>query len=251
MVAKSASRISAASLFAANLFPIIGVIFWEWQINHIVALFLIETMIVGLLTIPKIYTVGRKGPLAQKLQNPTAAALITLGVLLFFCIHFGGFLFTLSLGILFFVLDGFGTLLTLGWMAPLTVLVSHVVSLAVNFYGKQEYLKKNLLQVSLYPYKRLIILWFLMFIGIIVLDSVEGTIQVLLIFVVVKSLLDYLGYKMEHATKNAKSWYEQYIAPQVNKQYPEGLVKASQEHLRSQMKLGWRKTSNTSKKNKK
>ena len=44
------------SLIIANLLPLIGVFFWDWEAFDVVFLYLLETLIVGFFTILKIIT---------------------------------------------------------------------------------------------------------------------------------------------------------------------------------------------------
>lgn len=71
-------RSSGLMLIAANLLPLYGVLFWDWPVFHLMALYWAENVIAGLVTV-----------LRMVHANPLAG--VPMGA--FFCFHYGMFCF--------------------------------------------------------------------------------------------------------------------------------------------------------------
>jgi hypothetical protein len=118
---RTASSRSALVLLAANLIPLVGVLFFGWSLITILVLYWIENGIVGFWNVPKI-ALARDSMLSRLLESPDAAAsrstgtpsalrvlsvLPSLGLALFFLAHYG--IFWVVHGVFVFLLPSFGT----------------------------------------------------------------------------------------------------------------------------------------------
>src|SRR3712207_5035022 len=75
---RTASSRSAVLLLAANLIPLVGVVFFGWSLLTILVLYWLENGIVGLWNVPKI--ILAKGSLVATLPDmPDSAALAATG----------------------------------------------------------------------------------------------------------------------------------------------------------------------------
>ncbi|MCL5271246.1 MAG: DUF6498-containing protein [bacterium] len=185
---KPYSRIdlSIVSLAAANMVPVVGVIWFGWNAAVIILLYWSENVIIGLYGVLKLTL--------PKVDNPLGD-LCKLFVIPFFCVHFGGFcaahglflmvLLRLSAGIeaAFQLGEEFESLFRgLTWPGPLIfpqllilviaglwrgrplgsewqiagLLVSHGVSFIQNYIFKREYRSATLTNLMFQPYERVL-----------------------------------------------------------------------------------------------
>ncbi|MBX3424522.1 MAG: hypothetical protein KF688_02475 [Pirellulales bacterium] len=91
--ADPAVKQSALALVLANLVPLIGVLWLDWSTGWVLALYWAENVVIGLVTVLKIFTC-RGG-------NPTWPS--RLGVAAFFAVHYGAFAVGHAVGLLMLV----------------------------------------------------------------------------------------------------------------------------------------------------
>lgn len=58
MIAKYLEKLSLIALLLANVLPIIGVVYWSWNLTVIMVLFWLENLIIGVYAILKIFITG-------------------------------------------------------------------------------------------------------------------------------------------------------------------------------------------------
>jgi len=87
-------RVSLALFVVANLLPLVGVLFWDWDVFFLLLLFWCENVIIGLFGIARIIVSGTNENTFEGLFLPV-----------FFLIHYGGFMFGHFM-VLFFVCCG-------------------------------------------------------------------------------------------------------------------------------------------------
>jgi hypothetical protein len=169
--------LSVAALVAANLIPLVGAFFFEWDIGPILLLYWSENLVVGGYNMLKI------------LVRPAEHPMVYLGRLFpiaFFCFHYGAFCGVHGFFLLAFLeSNGVDNILSgsdwpfflvfvqilvetiyavwslhrdvLTW--PLVALViSHGVSFTQNFWGKREFENATTEQLMQQPYKRIVLL---------------------------------------------------------------------------------------------
>jgi len=152
---RSKDRISLIALIIANLVPIIGVIFAGWDAGIIVLLYWSENLIVGFYNVLKMALVPVRGSRAKRAK---------VGLIVFFCIHYG--LFCLGHGffvVLLVSLSGTareGVMRVIGRLIwPfLGLFVSHGVSFVQNFILRKEYASTTLERQMGRPYGRIVLL---------------------------------------------------------------------------------------------
>ena len=176
-------------LIASNLVPLFGVFVLDWSVASILILYWTESVILGVLNIPKI--LATKDSLGGKIF-----------ICVFFAIHFGGF----CAGHAFFIADifkaraEFQTLLTGGplLIASLTFFVSHFVSMMVNYFGKKEYEGRDANTQMFMPYGRIIIMHVVILIGGALAMLLGAPVIAVLFLIALKTVIDLLSHGAEH-----------------------------------------------------
>ena len=208
---KTRLSLSLASLIAANLVPLVGVLFLGWDAAFIVLLYWTENIVIGFYSMLKIALL--------RVEHP----LLHLGKFLaipFFTVHFGGFCAVHGIFLLeFFKLGGeTGSALTSGpsWVGPfvfvqllvsvikqlwqnhpagmqwpvLGLLVSHGISFFQNFVGKKEYAELTTQKLMAQPYRRIVVMHLAIIAGAIPIMLLESPATLLCILVLLKIGLD-------------------------------------------------------------
>ncbi len=175
-------------LIAVNLFPIVGVIIFGWNIFEIVALYVIETIIIGLYNVIKMsFTEGK-----------TKFALIP-----FFLFHYNFFILIQSIFVVILIGGGTDDLFTLFTnrdfiIAICLIFISHGVSLYKNYINSKKYktIKAETLMVS--PYKRIFVQQFMVIGGAFVVMIFDAPMGFLIILIFLKILIDIRAHNKSH-----------------------------------------------------
>lgn len=210
---------AAISLVMANLMPIVGVLFFDWDVGHLLVLYWAENVVAGFF-----YAL-------RSLLRPVSHPLFLLGRLFdaaFFCAHYGGFcavhgVFVLAmvalpqadfdllradpLGVQVALLRDAGRIVpplllslarTLAW--PLAALVvSHGISFVQNYLGAGERERMTARQAATSPYGRMVALHVaLAACGIPVL-LLRSPLPLLVLLVAGKTVLDLHLHRRTHA----------------------------------------------------
>lgn len=182
-------------LIGGNLIPLIGAYIFGWSPASILALYWMETVIIGLLNIIKILStqesVSSKGFLA-----------------VFFALHFGGFCagHAAFLGSLFGMSDVIKSLTEFGplFWTGLSFLVTHLISMMINFYGKGEYRTRNANTQMFMPYGRIIILHVVIILSGF-LSFIFGGMAGVILLVALKTVADIGAHVASHALSGRAS----------------------------------------------
>lgn len=175
--------------------PIIGVLFFAWELYPIVLLYWLENIVIGALNIFKMLT------------NAEAKAIIKKILMsLFFSVHYGLFCFVHGALLINLFgkdsdsLDRVPMMIIdsgLKW-ALLALILSHTFSLISNFFLKSEYKQLSTSDIMFMPYKRIIILHIFIIFGAMVLQLFGVTQTGLIALAIVKILADLMAHKIEH-----------------------------------------------------
>ena len=182
-------RISIGSLILSNLIPLIGVLFFGWDVSTILILYWSENVIIGFYNIIKMALA--KGEVRPK---QIYERLFLIG---FFIVHFGIFTF----GHAAFVFSFFGTenpsfknLLP----ALLPLFISHGVSMFVHFIKNKEYERVSFDNLFFQPYKRVVIMHLTIVFGAWVATAFHLPSLVLVVLIFLKITVDIFFHKKEH-----------------------------------------------------
>ncbi len=154
---------STLALIIANLVPVAGTLFLDWNLSDVLVLYWAESAVIGLFNIGKIIVIARWGALF-------AAP--------FFAGHFGGFMaihflfiYTIFVKGLQGMNDPGGDLADVArlfvglWPALAALFVSHGYSFFSNFIGRGEYRTRTVSSQMSEPYSRIIFMQFVLILG--------------------------------------------------------------------------------------
>ncbi|MFD2255506.1 DUF6498-containing protein [Luteolibacter algae] len=213
---------STIFLVLVNLLPIVGVLFWGWNIFEIVSLYWFENVVLGGINILKMLvaspidaedkafkTVPDNMP--EYLRNPAAVSKVHHGIKLFlipfFTFHYGMFCFVHGLFV-FSLLgeknNGFGSgglfngtsrmveeiFDTGGKWFVLGIVLSHLIAYFHNFIGKGEYRKTSAPELMIAPYGRIVVLHIAILFGAFVITALGGPVYLLILLILGKTALD-------------------------------------------------------------
>ena len=186
---------SSVALIIGNLVPIIGVLFFSWQLFPIILLYWLENVIIGVFNVLKMLTCADKKSFAAKLFMTA-----------FFSVHYG--LFCMVHGT--FVVELFGSdddelihvipiVLASGikW-ALLALMLSHAFSLFSNYFLAREYQRLSTSDIMFLPYRRIIVLHVFIIFGAMALSAFGVSQLGLVALAAIKIAADWLAHNIEH-----------------------------------------------------
>lgn len=203
-------RASLLTLLLVNLLPLVGVLWFDWDVTGLMVLYWSENLILGFYTLLKMLS---KSPLGG------------IPMSLFFCIHYGGFcavhglfILTLVLGVdvdpmagdpwpfflvfpqlLFNVVREVLAFSPPEWFIPFGALViSHGVSFVLNFLLGGERDEMSLSKLMGAPYGRIVLLHIAIIVGGMGAMALGQPVAMLVILVLLKSALDVRLHLREH-----------------------------------------------------
>lgn len=194
-------------LVLANLVPVYGVLFLNWEVLPILLLFWAENVIIGVFNIIKMAMSSPGRPLQWVAK---------LFMVPFFSIHYG--IFTLVHGILILVLFGglavsetdipdltalrqdFGNYNLLWGFLSLTL--SHGVSFVINYVRKGEYKQASLTNLMMQPYGRLIVLHLTIIFGGLLITALGSPVAGLILLILLKMVIDALSHLRLHVARS-------------------------------------------------
>lgn len=212
---------SVWALLAANVLPLIGVLFFGWSMGAIMLIFWLENAVVGIYNIFRML-LAEKGSQVEKLF-----------IVPFFTVHYG--LFTLGHGVFvmamfvhgqpltgssdpdaaatgaFFeegfdgsietvVADAFTAVAAGGlWWAVAALFISHGISFASNYLAKGEFHRVSADELMFRPYARVVVLHLVIIVGGMLIMATGEPVFALLLLVVLKIAIDLAAHLHEHA----------------------------------------------------
>jgi hypothetical protein len=202
---------AVAALIAANVIPLIGVLFLGWSVWNILVIYWLENGIVGVINVLRMAraegSLAGSGPTFMVNGQP-AASISKLGLIPFFVMHYGIFWFVHGIFVLtlpaFMSLSpgssGQGISLEGGpvLLAALALAVSHGLSYWWNFLRGGEYQRVTPAGLMFAPYRRLIALHLTIIFGAMAVVFTGAPVAAVAILVGVKTLLDLGLHLAEH-----------------------------------------------------
>ncbi|MDA7881830.1 DUF6498-containing protein [Akkermansiaceae bacterium] len=191
-------RPSAIVLLIANLVPVLGVLFLDWDVVNLLYLYWAENVAVGLVNVLKL--------LSNRHEDSVLGGKIFLSI--FFTIHYGGF----CVGHAAFVFGGmlpgtssFGSPVTgaIDYLTshPLLFLGffgSHLFSYFTNYLGRGEDRRIPLGKVMFLPYGRIFVLHITIIFGGIAITALGSPLILVLVLAVLKTVGDLYFHSREH-----------------------------------------------------
>jgi hypothetical protein len=186
---------SSVALIVGNLVPIVGVLFFEWQLFPLIFLYWLENVVIGIFNVFKMLSCSGSESFIQKIF-----------MTLFFSVHYGMFCF----GHGTFVVDLFGGdldsipaalhIITKNGLqlALIALVLSHGFSFLQNFLMRGEFRQISISEVMFSPYKRIIVLHVFIIFGGLALQTFGVTQIGLIVLAMVKIGADLMAHKIEH-----------------------------------------------------
>jgi hypothetical protein len=202
---------AVVALVVANLIPLVGVIWFGWNVWTILIVYWLENGIVGVFNIAKMWLA--EGPLPDgaasswRFNGRPMNEAGRMGLITFFAMHYGIFWFVHGVFVLTFPLfAGIGgtTDMTEGVnpvaiiLAGIALFISHAVSFWLNFIGHGEYRRVSAAGQMFAPYGRLVILHITIIVGGIAISMTGAPAAAVAILVVLKTVLDIGFHLAEH-----------------------------------------------------
>ncbi|MDF1741513.1 MAG: DUF6498-containing protein [Verrucomicrobiales bacterium] len=189
------ARSSATFLIVANLVPLIGAIFFAWDVLDIILIYWAENLVVGGFSILRILNVKQGNP---------GGKIATAG---FFTIHYG--IFCLVHGV--FVISFLGDSIIGGafkeaasrlsgdlkW-AVLGLIISHGYSFFRNYIGRSENARTSVALEMAAPYPRMLALHVAIVFGGFAIQALGQPVFLLIILVVAKTIADWKLHLKAH-----------------------------------------------------
>jgi hypothetical protein len=214
---RESSSLAIAALVAANAVPVLGVLFFGWQLSVVMVIYWLESGVIGALNVPKILLApgsdtpdnftatinGRQvdlsGPSEPKdglyvyPENTSIAGFFLMHYGLFWVVH-GVFVFSVFAPA---PLSGAYRLSTI-LLGVLGMVVSHTGSFLVNFVGNEEYRAASPGMQMKEPYRRVIVLHLTIVLGAFAVTAVGAPVAALVLLVGLKTVTDLHAHLTEH-----------------------------------------------------
>jgi hypothetical protein len=185
-------------LLAANIVPILGIIFFKWNVVNILFLYWAESAVIGFWNVMKILSFQ-----GAKKERASVTFFSKAFASLFFIVHFGGFMaghfmfiFALAQGITDIAVHPLD-LLAATWIGIASLFVSHGYSFVFNFLLGNERKQGNEGRLMLQPYARIIVMHLTIIFGFTLVSIFGQPIMLLLLFVVLKTGVDLASHVRE------------------------------------------------------
>jgi hypothetical protein len=220
--------LSVAMLIGANLIPLAGVFFLDWDAGVILVLYWTENLVVGAYSILRLI-------LARNTLGTEKATKFFL--VPFFCVHFGGFCAIHGIFVLTMIRDmgdagssispdfdaWWGPLVFIGllvsvvkeiWSSvpqsiawPVAALfVSHGTSFVQNYLLRGEYRKRNVRYLMFAPYGRIVVMHIGIMAGFIPVILLGSPIPLVVVLVGLKIVADVWLHLVSHKTGNRSAF---------------------------------------------
>lgn len=208
---------SITALVAANLVPLVGAIFFGWDVFAILVLYWLESAVVGFYNVFKLQKAAAPSAPAEiaelrgyQSEGKSAAGLTGKALVRFFICHYGVFMsghaFFLAVFIFVFSSSKFSALPIVTPAFWLTALVSvasfagsHGISYAVNFVGKEEFLRISPARQFMQPYRRIVVMHLTIIGGGFLLIFTPGSpLAFLIAMILTKIFIDMFYHLREH-----------------------------------------------------
>lgn len=208
---RKADKIISTILIAANIIPLIGVLFYQWDLTAVMLLYWLENIVIGIINVLRLLFLANDSAFYSRLPS-----------IFFFICHYG--IFCAAHGTLLFELleldiEGFA-----GAFSPLNILaqvqnifiaiyllvgdkiilalfamvLSHTISLIYHYFLEGERYQLTVAKVMKMPYKRIMALHIGLIAGAFLLEKLGSPIYLLSALVAAKIFVDVFYHRKEH-----------------------------------------------------
>lgn len=192
-------RWSVIFLVIANVFPLIGVLFFGWSLFAIIFLYWFENIVIGLYNIVRMNKATGGGP-NKKYEMTVNGQPRMMGKASFsgfFAMHYG--IFTFVHGVFVFTLFGPPDIsLYYVGAAVLFLFISHGASYYFNFIKKEEYKRVTAEDLSWQPYLRILVIHITIIFGGMLINFIGAPAAALVVMIIMKTFMDGIAHVIEH-----------------------------------------------------
>jgi len=209
-------RFTSIILLCANVVPLIGVLFFDWDLQTVMLLYWIENLIVGLTNIVRILFMAQSPHLKNRLFSAA-----------FFTVHYG--LFCMAHGSLLFNMLDIEIAGITGTVSPIDMvqnlpavylflqqtmgasasvaligmLLSHGFSLNTHYFKAGERHRLTVSKAMHMPYQRIIVMHIGLMGGVFLIEEFGATVLLLVALVAAKIGFDFVFHRKEHRAMRA------------------------------------------------
>jgi hypothetical protein len=217
----ASSPAAVGGLVAANLLPFAGVLWFGWGVFDVLAVYWVESGVVGALNVPKILLARGRGEgdptftatvngRPVDLSGPDESALVdgphvyaaNVPVAAFFVSHYGVFWAVHGVFVLFglpaFAGTAAGVDASAALLGGVAMLASHGGSFLVNFVGREEYRDVSAATQMSAPYRRVFVLHLTIVGGAFLVVSLGSPVVLVGLLVALKTGFDVVAHLREH-----------------------------------------------------
>lgn len=196
---------SQISLIVANLLPIFGVVFFDWDIVYIIYIYWAENFVIGFYTILKMIKSSNQTEYIHEdgmveiytPQQKNMLKYFSFFVIPFFILHFGGFSF--GHGFIISILFGKPNITNFDFFVAIFLLfVSHGISFFTNFIKNKEYQRTIPIIEMFKPYTRIVIVHLTIILSALVTTWLKQPIWPLIVLIALKITLDLKMHEISH-----------------------------------------------------
>lgn len=210
----TSSVTAVVALVVANLIPLIGALWFGWNVWTILIIYWLENGVVGVFNVLKMRRAegtDMSGAANWRVNGRAATSMTRAALIPFFIMHYG--MFWIGHGIFVLLLPVFGGMSMDGSPGPdmtqgmsigtivfavIVLAISHGVSYWFNFIGNGEYRRVSPQSQMFAPYGRLVILHITIIVGAMAISMTGAPAAALAILVGLKIVLDVGFHLAEH-----------------------------------------------------
>lgn len=193
---------SSYLILLMNIFPVIAVLMFNWQVQSIVYFYVAETMVIGLINVLKILT-------AQAKDKDTSGSETNIGIsgrfglVLFFLFHYFFFVFIQMQFIIMAVTSDRGSIGTFflyfiehkeAAFGLLIVFTSHLISFFTDYIGHGTYKNMSPMLQMFIPYARIFVQQFVGIAGGMVVLAFGSPVALLVLLQIFKTIVDVIAH---------------------------------------------------------
>jgi hypothetical protein len=189
-------RSSVFFLIAANIVPLIGVLFFEWDIINILYLYWLESCVIGFYNALKIVT--------AKIPMDFQHIYSKVFSFIFFSIHYPAMMWLLmAAGINLISTIVFNRplkpydILAKTWTTIVAFLISHGYSFVHNYLLEGERIRVRIGILSIQPYLRIFVMWVVLMGGAFFILKYRQPVFLIVILIVMKIIVDCIAHYRE------------------------------------------------------
>lgn len=185
--------LSTLILILANLVPVFGALYFDWNLTSVLLIYWAESAVVGFYNFCKIIVIGGRSSVFHG-----GFFVVHFGI--FMTIHFMFlheiFIRETDSGLSVSPQDAILLFINL-WPALAALFISHGFSFFQNFLGRKEYINRTVKEQMMEPYHRIVFMQVVIIIGATLTMLIGDSTAVLLLAIIAKIVVDVIAHIRE------------------------------------------------------